>query len=72
MDELGGREAVVELDQIEVLRTDAGCLVGLSGSVTGQRVDVGLHLAALHPWIAGQHRGRDLHGPLLNFGRQRT
>ena len=47
MDELGGGEAVVQLDQVEVLGADAGLLVGLLGGVAGERVDVGEDLAGL-------------------------
>ena len=46
VDELGGGEAVVQLDQVEVLGADAGLLVGLRGGVAGERVDVGEDLAA--------------------------
>src|SRR5581483_2592737 len=49
VDELGGGEAVVQLDEVEVLRPDAGGLVGLGGGVAGQRVDVGEDLAGLLP-----------------------
>ena len=38
--ELGRGEAVVELDEVEVLGTDAGLLVRLLGGVAGERVDV--------------------------------
>ena len=44
--ELGGGEAVVQLDEVEVLGADAGLLVGLLGGVAGERVDVGQDLAA--------------------------
>ena len=47
VDELGGGEAVVQLHQVEVFRADARELVGLVGRVAGERVDVGLRLAAL-------------------------
>ena len=57
MNELSGREAVVQLHQVEVFGTHAGHLVGLGSSVAGQGVHVGLHLAALHPRVGGQDRG---------------
>ena len=42
VEELGGGEAVVELDEVEVVGADAGVLVGLVGGVAGEGVDVGL------------------------------
>ena len=42
VEELGGGEAVVELDEVEVVGADAGLLVGLVGGVAGEGVDVGL------------------------------
>ena len=63
MDQLGGGEAVVQLDQVEVLGAHAGLLVGLLGGVAGQGVDVGQHLAGLFPGIGGEHRRRHLDRP---------
>ena len=40
--QLGGGEAVVELDQVEVLGPDAGLLVRDLRGVAGERVDVGM------------------------------
>ena len=62
MDQLGGGEAVVELDQVEVLGSDTCLLVRLERGVSGQGVDVGQHLAALLPGVTGEHRGGHLHG----------
>ena len=56
--ELGGGEAVVQLDEVEVVGADAGLLVGLRGGVAGQRVDVGQHLARLLVRVGGEHRCR--------------
>ena len=47
MHELGGGEAVVQLDEVEVLGADARLLVRLLGGVAGERVDVGQDLARL-------------------------
>ena len=69
--ELGGREAVVQLDEVEVLGTDAGLLVGLRGRVAGQGVDVGQDLAGLLPRVGREDRGRDLDGPPTLLGRER-
>jgi len=55
--ELSGGEAVVQLDEIEILGADAGELIGLRGGVAGQGVDVGEHLAALLPGVGGENRG---------------
>ena len=71
VDELGGGEAVVELDQVEVGRTDARLLVRLRRRVAGERVDVGLHLRALGPRVGREDRRTDLHGPALLLERQR-
>jgi hypothetical protein len=60
--QLGGGEAVVQLDEVEVLGADAGLLVGDAGRVAGERVDVGQHLAALLVRVGGEHRRRDLDG----------
>lgn len=49
MDQLGGGEAVVQLDQVEVLGPDPGLLVGLGRGVAGEGVDVGEDLAGLFP-----------------------
>ena len=57
VNELGGREAVVQLHQVEVFGTHPGRLIGLGSSVPGQGVHVGLHLAALHPRVGGKDRG---------------
>ena len=70
VDELGGGEAVVELDQIEILRSHAGLLVGLLGGHARQGVDVGQDLTRLLPRVAGEHRGAHLDGPLLLLLRQ--
>src|SRR6201999_2489267 len=45
--QLGGGEAVVQFDQVEVVGADAGLLVGLLGGVAGEGVDVGEDLASL-------------------------
>ena len=58
VDQLGGGEAVVQLDQVEVVGADAGLLVGLGGGVAGQGVDVGQDLARLLPRVGGEDRGR--------------
>ena len=58
MDQLGGREAVVELHQIKVLGRHTGLFVCLTSGISGERVDVGQHLAPLVPWIGSQHRRR--------------
>src|SRR5438270_406868 len=71
VDQLGRREAVVELDQVEVVGTDAGLLVGLLGRVAGESVDVGQDLARLLPRIGGEHRSADLdRPPLLLLGER--
>ncbi len=51
MDQLGRREAVVQLDEVELVGTDAGNLVRLVRRVAGEGVDVGLHLRALGPRV---------------------
>ena len=56
--ELGGGEAVVQLDEVEVLGPDAGLLVRLLGGVAGERVDVREDLARLLPRVGGEHRRR--------------
>ena len=71
MHELGGGEAVVQLDEVEVLGADAGLLVGLRGGVAGERVDVGQDLAGLLPRVGGEDRRRHLDGPALLLERQR-
>ena len=71
MHQLGGGEAVVQLDQVEVLGADAGLLVGLLGGVAGERVDVGQHLAGLLPRVGGEHRRRHLDRPALLLERER-
>ena len=58
VDELGGGEAVVQLDEVEVVGPDAGLLVGLLGGVLGQRVDVGEDLAGLLPRVGREDRRR--------------
>jgi hypothetical protein len=65
VDELRGGEAVVELDEVEVLGTDSGLLVGLVRGHAGEGVHVGQDLAALLPGIAGEDRRRDLDRPAL-------
>ncbi len=69
--ELGRREAVVQLDQVEVGRRDAGDVVRLLRRPPGQRVDVGQHLAALLVRVARQDRGGDLDGPATLVGVER-
>ena len=64
---LGGGEAVVELDEIEVVRVDARLFVGGPGGVARQGVDVGEDLACLLVRVGGQHRRRDLDRPALLF-----
>ena len=71
VDQLGGGEAVVQLDEVEVLGPDAGRLVGLLGRVPGQRVHVGQDLAGLLPRVGGEHRGADLDRAALLLERQR-
>ena len=69
--QLGGREAVVQLDEVEILRVDTGLLVGLVGrGHAGQRVDIGLHLATLGVRVRRHHRRADLHRPLLLLLRE--
>ena len=65
VDELGGGEAVVQLDEVEVGRADAGRFVGLLGRAAGQRVDVREHLARFLPRVGGEHGRRDLHRAAL-------
>ena len=55
MDELGGGEAVVELDQVEVLGSDAGLLVGLGGGPAGEPSGE-INLGAVEPRVAGGGR----------------
>src|SRR5579875_1981933 len=71
VDQLCGGETVVELDEIEVLRADAGSLVGLARTVAGDGVDVGEDLAALFPRIGGEDRSRDLHRAASLLERER-
>ena len=71
VDELGRGEAVVELDQVEVLGTDARLFVGLVGGQARERVDVGLHLSGVDPRVRRHHRSRDLDGPLADVGVER-
>ena len=68
VDELGGGEAVVQLDEVEVLGRHPGLLVGGRGGLLGQGVDVGLGLVGLDVGVRGQHRGRDLHRPSPDVG----
>src|SRR3954451_24553560 len=70
VDELGGGEAVVELHQVEVLGAHARQLVRLVGRVAGERVDVGLGLAALDKRVAREHRCAHLHRTLLLLERE--
>src|SRR5690606_41792834 len=51
VDQLRGGEAVVQLHQIEVVRPQSRFLVGRIGGVAGERVDVGLGLAAFAPRV---------------------
>src|SRR5581483_3775054 len=67
VDELGGGEAVVELDEVEILGPDTGRLVGPVGGQAGEGVDVGLDLAAVDERIAGEHRGGDLDRPAADL-----
>ena len=62
VEDLGGREAVVELDQVEVLGADPGHLVRLLGGQSRAGVDVGHHEVAIRVRVAGEHRGGDPHG----------
>ncbi len=72
MAQFGGGEAVVQLDQVEVLRRDAGGLVGLVGGLPGKRVDVELDRAAVDVGVTGQDRGRHLDRAPPDLGRQRV
>ncbi len=66
MDELGCGEAVVELDQIEVLGADSRLFVRLLRGVAGQGIHVGKDLAGLFVGVAGQDACGDLdRAPLL-------
>ncbi len=69
--ELGGGEAVVQLDEVEIRRTDTGLLVGLLGRVLRQLVDVGQHLARLFVRVGREDRRADLDGAALLLERQR-
>ena len=71
VDELGGREAIVELHQIELVRADARLLVGLLGGHARQRVHVREDLTGLLIGIGSQDRRRDLdRAPLLLEGER--
>ena len=72
MHELGGGEAVVELDEVQVLGTDSGLLVGDRRCVAGEGVDVGEDLAGLLVRVGGEHRRRDLHRATLLLERERA
>ena len=65
--ELGGGEAVVQFDEVEVVGPDPGLLVRGRGRVASERVDVREHLAGLLPRVRRQHRRRHLHRPALLF-----
>src|SRR5689334_18495482 len=51
VEELGGREAIVELDQVEVVRTDARPLPRLPRGVPRERVHVRERQVALRPRV---------------------
>src|SRR6202045_3070228 len=71
VDQLRGREAVVQLDEVEVLRVDAGDVVRLGRGLAGERVDIGLDLIGVRPRVGRHHRSGDLHGARALLGRQR-
>ena len=51
VDQLGGGEAVVELDEVEIVGSNARLLIGLRCGVAGERVDVGLDLRRRRPRV---------------------
>src|ERR687898_798547 len=63
--QLCGGETVVQLDEIEIVRSDARPLVSLLRRIARQRIDVGEDLARLFPGIGGEDRRRHLDGPAL-------
>ena len=70
MHQLGRGEAVVELDEVEVLRADTRLLVCLLCGNAGEGVHVGEHLAGLLVRVAGEHGGGHLDGAALLLLRQ--
>ena len=71
MDQLGGGEAVVEFDEVEIVGPNARLLIGLRCGVAGERVDVGLDLRRRRPRVRRQDGSGNLHGPLLDLLRHR-
>jgi hypothetical protein len=61
VEQLGGGEAVVELDEVEILGADARALVGLLRGVPRERAHVGQRQVALAPRIGGENRREHLH-----------
>ena len=62
VEDLGGGEAVVEFDEIHILRPEAGHLVGRGRSLAGAGVDIRHDQVAFLPGVGGEHRGAHLDG----------
>ena len=52
-------KAIVQLDEIEVMRADPGSFVGALGGKSAQRIEVWCRLRSLGPRVGRQHRCRD-------------
>src|SRR5437016_7300620 len=57
--QLRSREAVMQLGEVDILRSDSSLLIRLLGSAARERAHVGQRQVAIGPWIGGQHRRRD-------------